>query len=332
MSAPAFAQVLPCKLPASRPHGASKEIRFLPYEMPHVHASALRALPAIGFLLKKADAQRIQAHQNTNLALILAMAGGSADRDAGITIALQPATEGGKQGTRVDVRVQSGIVGAVYSNKFATPLLDEMECLAGTLSQADPLEFPKGAATDHPSIEKRSVTIPAGTMVRVVVRNYTVLTGGQKPAVLEVAEDVEVDGARVIQRGALVPGLVEPVSVGSSGYSLYFDRTTAVDGQAVSLTASYAIGGMMPLLLRADAMPASTSRAVGVSNPDRDAAMRQLVMGAPMTPLMLSFYLSQVVQSDLRTRLLQLPLTIRAGTTFHVRTVGALVVELGGKK
>ena len=74
--------------------------------------------------------------------------------------------------------------------------MDEAVCLAKILSPSDPEKFPRGAAEKPGTGETREVTLPEGTPVKLLLRNflYSRKITPDQPVVLEVAEDVVIDG------------------------------------------------------------------------------------------------------------------------------------------
>jgi len=135
--------------------------------------------------------------------------------------------------------------GRVGSDAYAHPLVEETSCLAKTLSTNDPSANPRG-----PNVKVagalQPVALAEATPIKVLLRDplYSKKLGkntGGQAVQFEVADDVTVNGAVVIRRGALATGHFTKLSK-AKGYGrqaevdFAFDSATAVDGQEISVT------------------------------------------------------------------------------------------------
>ena len=113
------------------------------------------------------------------------------------------------------------------------------------LSQTDPTANPRGVAAAPTQSSPRAVTLKAGTPVAVALLNYLYTKEVQKgttemDVLLEVVEDVQVDGVVVIRKGALakgkISGLTKSKTYGrKAAFTFAVESATAVDGQEVLL-------------------------------------------------------------------------------------------------
>ena len=251
-----FGQTPPCGRAVVTVGGAAREERFLPAAPAHVGASVRLALPVVAAKRTKESESRMEAKTDGELFRTLrqrnkeAGVGGIIHRGTGalgtFMIEYQAATENGIAGTRLTIEFhKNAFRGRVGSSEQATPLMDEAVCLAKILSPSDPEKFPRGAAEKAGTGETREVTVPEGTPLKVLLRNflYSKKIKPNQPIVLEVAEDVAVDGFVVVRRGALASARFTDAK-SARGYrragelAFVIDRVTAVDGQAISVSAA----------------------------------------------------------------------------------------------
>jgi len=231
--------------------GPKTDERFLPASPELVKQDILKALPALGYIVRKDQGLHIEALQDIrrvhSLRETSADAGGRGI-DAGIisgpvVVDIKEANQAGTQGSQLSVEFRSGFLGHKGSN--AGPLAAETECLVKLLGTNDPSKNPRGDAPEKSSAA-RAITLPAGTPVKVLLfapmysKDYKKDNVG-RPIQFEVAEDVVVDGATVFRRGALaVAHLTDFKNAGGYGrhatLEFTFDSATGVDGQQVPVT------------------------------------------------------------------------------------------------
>jgi hypothetical protein len=261
-TSPLFAQTAPCGrtvLVADKESGSPTEERFIPSPPDNVEAFALKALPAVGAVLAKKDGLILKARSDGrpsgslkgnfgrygawyNVNKLSGIKGLMAGTTLGTwTIELHPETRDGSTGTNVKISFDRQGVGS--SKNAALPLLNEIDCLCGLLRRVDPLANPSGVGAKVGSTEERTLTLPAGTPLKVVLRDpwYSrdaAKTAGKAQLVFEVVSDVVVEGAALVRRGALAVGRfteVKGASGGGKGARMEFviDHVTTVDGQSV---------------------------------------------------------------------------------------------------
>lgn len=247
---PAFAQTAPCGKSVLRTGGDRVEDRFISAPFEQVKSSLIKALPAVAARLKKDEGSHIiatieigdlsQAHQEG-----FGSEGMKVRSNGTLHIDLAPETRDGVAGTRLQIRFSKGFGGAAGSGKYATPLADETVCLVTLLSPTDPTANPRGPAPVSAQSNPHSVVLKAGTPVKVALFNYFYTKEIPKNTpevnlILEVVEDVTVDGVVVIRKGALVKGRVIDLSKAKgfgrqASFSFVLESATAVDGQEIPL-------------------------------------------------------------------------------------------------
>jgi hypothetical protein len=233
-----------------RTGGESTEDRFLAASLEHVKASVVRALPAVSARLTKDEGTHIEAKIDRDLLLAQKNKAfgseGMKVRSTGtFKIDLAEETRDGVAGTRLAIRFSKGMQGRLGSGKYATPLAEETVCLMTVLSQTDPSANPRGAAVASAHSNPGSFTLKAGTPVAVALLNYLYTKEVPKgtsemDVLLEVVEDVQVDGVVVIRKGALakgkISGLTKSKTYGrKAAFTFAVESATAVDGQEVLL-------------------------------------------------------------------------------------------------
>jgi hypothetical protein len=235
------AQTLPCGRGKPRMGETGIEIRFFPSPAEHVHASVLRALPAMAAHVTKDQNGVIEAKFgmsfSENASTIDTLTSGT------FRVGVKPATYGGIAGSLLSVDTNS-------TGNYATPLADEVACLVGLLSPADPASNPRGQTSVSPAASTREVPVPAKKGLTVVLRNYIYSkeisngavsgTVSSAPPVFEVLEDVTVDGATVFRKGALAKGKLTQFTAAKSAQrgasiQLSVESATAADGQEIAL-------------------------------------------------------------------------------------------------
>ena len=132
-----------------------------------------------------------------------------------------------------------------HKGSNAEPLAAETECLVKVLGTNDLSNNPRGDPLEKSS-PPRAIQLPAGTPVKVLLFSPMYSKEYKKdkivrPIQFELAEDVVVDGATVIRRGALAVGhLTDFKDAGGYGrhatLEFTFDTATAVDGQQIPVT------------------------------------------------------------------------------------------------
>ena len=229
--------------------GPKTDERFLPVPPEIVKQDLLKALPALGYVVRKNEGLHIEALQDLRLLNSIRLtAVDSGARDARIisgpvSVNIKEASQGGIQGSQLSTEFKKGFMGREGSN--AEPLAAETECLVKILGTSDPSKNPRGDAPEKRS-SPQAVKLPEGTTIKVLLfapiysKEYKKDNVG-RPIQFEVAEDVVVDGATVFRRGALAVGhLSDFKSAGAYGrhatLEFTFDTATAVDGQQIPVT------------------------------------------------------------------------------------------------
>jgi hypothetical protein len=251
------AQTPPCGILIVHSEGQKTDERFVPAPPEQVKFALLKALPAVAAEVKKNQGLHIEAD--------IASAGQlrhsimQANHDAGIhdssdglpfgkfAVDIESANQGGVIGSQLHIKFDKpALLGAATNHgNLAQPLAEETACLAKLLSTNDPTANPRGLALDNTGVS-RPVGLPGGTPVKVLLRDYlssTSLKNGSTGQVIqfEVAEDLVVDGATLVRRGALATGHFTGVAK-AKGYgrnaevAFVFDSVTAVDGQSIPIT------------------------------------------------------------------------------------------------
>jgi hypothetical protein len=231
--------------------GPKTDERFLPAAPEVVKEDLLKALPALGYVVRKDQGLHIEALQDLTLLNSIWLT----DEDAGarrsdgaivsgpVFVDIKEANQAGTQGSQLSIEFRTGFLGRKGSN--AEPLAAETECLVKLLGTNDPSKNPQGDAAEKSS-PARAIKLPKGTPVKVLLfapmysKEYKKDNLG-RPVHFEVAEDVVVDGATVLRRGALAVGhLTDFKSSGGFGQhatlEFTFDTAVAVDGQKIPVT------------------------------------------------------------------------------------------------
>jgi len=231
--------------------GPKTDERFIPASPEVVEEDLLKALPALGYIVRKHQGHHIEAIQDLTLLNSIWLT----DEDAGVlrsdgTIVSGPVSadiretsQAGTQGSQLSIEFRTPMLGRKGSN--AGPLAAETECLVKLLGTNDPSKTSRGDAPEKSS-PARAIKLPQGTPVKVLLfapmysKEYKKDNLG-RPIQFEVAEDVVVDGVPVLRRGALAVGhLTDFKSAGGYGrhatLEFTFDTATAVDGQQIPVT------------------------------------------------------------------------------------------------
>jgi hypothetical protein len=231
--------------------GPKTDERFLPASPEVVEEDLLKALPALGYVVRKHQGHHIEAIQDLTLLNSIWLT----DEDAGVRRSdgsivsglvfadIRETSQAGMQGSQLSIEFRTGFLGHKGSN--AEPLAAETECLVKLLGTNDPSKNPRGEGPEKSSTP-RAIKLPEGTPVKVLLfapmysKDYKKNNVG-RPIQFEVAEDVVVDGATVFRRGALAVGHLTDFK-NSGGFGQHatleftFDTATAVDGQQTPVT------------------------------------------------------------------------------------------------
>lgn len=243
-------QAPPCGVAMIRSSDGPKiDERFIPAPPEVVKEDLLKALPALGYIVRKDQGLHIEALQDLRLLnSIWEVNADAGDRDARIVSGpvsadIREASQAGTQGSQLSITFKTGFLGHKGSN--AEPLAAETECLVKLLGTNDPSKNPRGDSSEKSS-PPQAIQLPEGTPVKVLLfapiysKNYKKDNVG-RPIQFEVAEDVMVDGTTVLRRGALAVGhLTDFTKAGAYGrhatLEFTFDTATAVDGQQIPVT------------------------------------------------------------------------------------------------
>jgi len=301
------AQTPPCGRAVVTVGGSASETRFIPAPPAHVKACVRKALLAVAAkpveetdtsIVARKDMRLWEERRQQN------MAAGATKREAvpgsyegTFQIELAPELRDDIKGTRVAIQFKKrrGFIG---STEQATPLMEEVACLVKILSPTDPRSTPAGSVNETTKIEHRSVTLPEGTPVNLVLTDILSSTSAAEhpndPIVFEVSEDVLIDGTVVVRRGALGSGKILTAKASghwNRGGALEFEiqNVTAADGQVIKV--------------------------VGGRNEKLGGASGDVVFGGGV----LGFGLTKGLDVD-----------IRAGTGYKVQTVGQYNIQVGG--
>jgi hypothetical protein len=243
-------QAPPCGVAVIRSSdGPKTDERFIPVPPEVVKENVLKALPALGYIVRKNEGLHIEAIQEIQLMQSI----WETNRDAGIldarlvsgpvSVDVRATSETGTPGSQLSILFKTGFMGHKGSN--AEPLAAETECLVKLLGTNDPSKNPRGDSLGKSS-PRQAIKLPVGTPVKVLLfapvysKEYKKNSTG-RPIEFVVAEDVMVDGVTVFRRGALVAGhLTDFKNAGAYGrhasLEFTFDTATAVDSQQIPVT------------------------------------------------------------------------------------------------
>ena len=231
--------------------GPKTDERFLSASPEVVKQDILKALPALGYVVRKDQGLHIEAIQELKLLNSIWLEdedAGARRSDGGIVsgpvfVDIKQANQVGTQGSQLSIEFRTGFMGHKGSN--AEPLAAETECLVKVLGTNDLSKNPRGDPLEKSS-PPRAVQLPEGTPVKVLLFSPMYSKEYKKdkivrPIQFELAEDVVVDGTTVIRRGALAVGhLTDFKNAGGYGrhatLEFTFDTATAVDGQQIPVT------------------------------------------------------------------------------------------------
>jgi len=249
------AETPPCGMTIIRVEGRKVDERFIAAPREQVKADLLKALPALGTKVNKDKGFHIEA--KTDMALFAIAS--QKNRDSGVRgmhaglgafgtfrIDIRQATQEGVKGSVLHIEFhKNAFHGRVGSEGYAQPLGEETACLVKLLSTNDPAKNPRGIQSNDPAAQ-RAVTLPEGTPLKVLLPDPLYSKKLKKSSAgetvqFEVAEDLVVDGAVLVRRGALATGHFTKVEK-AKGYGRHaevqfvFDSATAVDGQTIPIT------------------------------------------------------------------------------------------------
>lgn len=251
----AWAQTAPCGMAVIRTEGSKAEDRFLASPPAHVRTAVLKALPVLAAKLHKEQGDEIEAKTDVELYTMLRRkneesgVSGWLHRGLGafgtFKIRVRPKTRDGQPGTAIHIEFHKNAMrGRVGNELYATPLADEVECLCKVLSPEDPARNPRGAGAPAAAGATLNVKLGEGTPIKLTLRDpvYSKKLDQRNPDAFhfEVAEDVQVDGAVAIHKGALATAHFLKVQK-ARGYGRHadiefaFDTATAADGQPIKL-------------------------------------------------------------------------------------------------
>jgi hypothetical protein len=250
------AETPPCGIAIVRTEGPNMDERFVAAPPEQVKAALLKALPALGAKVHKDEGFHIEAEPDMGLRQAIQqknMDSGVRGKYAGLgalgkfTMGLRETTQDGVKGSLLHIEFhKNGFVGRLGGEGYAQPLAEETACLVKLLSTNNPATNPRGlevndAGPPHP------VTLPGNTPMKVLLPDplYSKKLGKDSAGQtvnFEVAEDVVVDGAILIRRGALATGHFTDVQKTKkagrhAAIDFAFDTATAVDGQKISVSA-----------------------------------------------------------------------------------------------
>lgn len=245
-------QTPPCGVAILRSSdGPKTDDRFIPASPEIVKADLLKALPALGYVVRKDQGLHVEALQDLQRLESIwetSADAGASRADAAIvsgpvSVEISEASHDGSQGSQLSIEFKSGFMGHKGSN--AEPLAAETECLVKLLGTNDPSKNPRGESSQN-SGPPRDLKLTSGTLMKVLLsapvysKEYKKGDIG-RPIQFQVAEDVVVDGATVFRRGALATGhLADLKKAGGYGrhatLAFTFDSATAVDGQQIPVT------------------------------------------------------------------------------------------------
>lgn len=242
------AQTAPCGINTLKLGGEKEEVRFIPAPLEYVQDSVKRALPSVAADLKTDQPGHIEAKIDVELwdAMKNRAFGSEGMKSNGaigvLHIDLATASQDGAQGTTVKISFSKHGLG---NGSYGGPLADETECLVKLLSPIDPTAHPTGTVSAMPQATIEDVNVKAGTPVKVALRERLYSIDFPKNAstidvVLQVIEDVKVNGVTVVRKGALARGKITDWK-GEKSFSrdatlrFVVQSVTAVDGQEIPL-------------------------------------------------------------------------------------------------
>jgi hypothetical protein len=256
-SLPQSAETLPCGIAVVRAEGPKVDERFVPAPPERVKVAVVKALPALAMKVHKDKGLSIEAETDRGLQDSVA----EKNRDAGIRganaglawgsmkIEITPATQEGQSGSRLRIEFDKpSILGrATNHGNDAQPLADESACLVKILSFNDLSANPRGLPLERPGPTK-TVALLEATPVKIQLpelldsRNLHTQEKGESIQ-FEVAEDVIVDGAVVIRKGALAKGHFTNIEKARANrrhaeLDFAFDTVTTIDGQNIPIAES----------------------------------------------------------------------------------------------
>jgi hypothetical protein len=249
------AETPPCGIAIVRTQGPKMDERFVPAPPEQVKFALLRALPAVNGKVVEDKGFHIEAKTDLGLLQVEARQNSDAGVKGGYAgwgtpgkfkIDIRPATQADVQGSLLHIEFHKhGAVLRKGREGYPQPLAEETACLVKLLSTNDPAANPRGlevkdAGPPHP------VVLPDATPLKVLLRDPLYSKQLEKDSEgktvpFEVAEDVVVDGAILIRRGALAKGHftnVEKTKMAGRHAELgfAFDTVTAVDGQEIQVS------------------------------------------------------------------------------------------------
>jgi hypothetical protein len=245
----------PCGIAIVQTAGPNTDERFVAAPPEQVKAALLKALPALGAKVHKDEGLHIEADPDMGLRQSIQQK----NKDSGVrgkyaglgalgkfTMDLREATQDGIKGSLLHIEFhKNGFVGRLGGEGYAQPLAEETACLAKLLSTNDPASNPRGlevkdSGPSHPA------TLPDSTPLKVLLRDPLYSRRLEKDSAgqavnFEVAEDVVVDGATIIRRGALATGHFTNVQKTKRAgrhakVDFAFDSVTTVDGQKIPVS------------------------------------------------------------------------------------------------
>lgn len=245
-----YAQTPPCGIGVFRTEGPKVDERFVAGPPEQVKAAVLKALPAVTAKVHKDEGLEIEAETDKDLYQTVYQM----NKKAGVhgitkglgasgkfTISIREATQDGVSGSILHIEFHKHTAG---NGGYAQPLTEETTCLVKVLTMNDLTNNPRGLQSNQPA-PARAIALPEGTPLKLVLPSPLYSKTLQKDNLgeaiqFEVAEDVLVDGAVAVRRGALATGHFTNVKkVGAYGRSaeigFAFDTVTAVDGQKIPL-------------------------------------------------------------------------------------------------
>jgi hypothetical protein len=256
-SLPLYAEIPPCGIAVDRAEGPKVDERFINAPPERVKVAVVKALPDLAMKLHKDKGLFIEAETDRGLQDSVAQK----NRDAGVRganagfawgsmkIEIEPATQDGQSGSRLRIQFDKpSVLGrATNHGNDAQPLADECVCLIKILSFNDLSANPRGLPLKEPGPAK-TITLLEATPVKIQLpemldsRNLH-MQEKDETIQFEVADDVIVDGAIVIRKGALAKGHFTNIEKAKGNrhhaeLDFAFDTVTAIDGQNIPIAES----------------------------------------------------------------------------------------------